>query len=203
MQVPADGNPSPNNKSQSRGAAGQSKDGQERGNPGEEHTSLEIAAYLFYQRKLEPQARSQIQLLAKDVSRAMSTQTIIDSKGRRVRKKLCYRRKATNPDGTTYTQATWFDKDFAPPNVKEAIFDQRRDSVANIVWQLKQDIDHYNEFDNPGAQYQTTFDFMGDMADREAGLALIMESQAGEADADDGDYFDEEEDFAQRLAAAF
>jgi hypothetical protein len=150
--------------------------------PGEEHTSLEIASYLYHQRKLEPQAKSQIQLLAKDVSRAMSTQTIVDEKGRKVRKKLCLKRRVTNPDGSTYVQATWFDKDYAPPTVKEAIFDQRRESAVNIVWQLKQDIDHYNEFDNPGAPYQTTFDFIGDMADREAGLHLIMESQEEEED---------------------
>ena len=171
--------------------------------PGDDHTSLEIAAYLYYQRKLEPQAKSQIQLLAKDVSRAMSTQTKIDGKGRRVRQKLCFKRKVTNPDGTTYVQATWFDKDFAPPTVKEAIFDQRRDSAVNIVWQLKQDIDHYNEFDNPGAPYQTTFDFIGDMADREASLALIREIPESDDDPEGVDYFDEEEDeLAHRLAAA-
>ena len=171
-------------------------------NPGDDHTSLEIAAYLYYQRKLEPQAKSQIQLLAKDVSRAMSTQTIIDGKGRKVRKKLCLRRRVTNPDGTTYVQATWFDKDFAPPTVKEAIFDQRRESAVNIVWQLKQDVDHFNEFDNPGEPYQTTFDFIGDMADREAGLALIRESQEAEDEPDGGDSFDEEEDFSHLFVAA-
>ena len=176
-------------------------------NPGDEHTSLEIAAYLYYQRKLEPQAKSQIQLLAKDVSRAMSNQHKIDGKGRRVRQKLCFKRKVTNPDGSTYVQATWLDKDFAAPTVKEEIFDQRRDSAVNIVWQLKQDIDHYNEFDNPGAPYQTTFDFIGDMADREAGLALIRETQepdnTPDDDPDGADYFDEEsDDLAHRFATA-
>lgn len=169
--------------------------------PGDEHTSLEIAAYLYYQRKLEPQAKSQIQLLAKDVSRAMTTQHKIDGKGRRVRQKLCYKRRVTNPDGSTYVQATWFDKDFTPPTVKEAIFDQRRDSAVNLVWQLKQDIDHYNEFDNPGAEYQTTFNFVGDMADREAGLELIRESQQIADDLGEDDYTDDEEDLTRRLAA--
>jgi hypothetical protein len=108
----------------------------------------------------------------------MSTQMVIDAKGRRVRKKLCLRRKAKNPDGSTYIQATWFDKDFAPPSFKEEVFDQRRESAANMLWQLKQDIDHYNEFDNPGAPYQTTFDFVSDMADREAGRELINECKS-------------------------
>lgn len=54
--------------------------------------SGEIAAWLFYQRKLEPSIRDQVKLLRRDVSRAMSTQVVIDSKGRRVRQKLCLRR---------------------------------------------------------------------------------------------------------------
>lgn len=168
--------------------------------PGEEHTAVEIASYLYHQRKVEPQAKSQIQLLAKDVSRAMSTQTIVDDKGRKVRKKLCLRRRVTNPDGTTYVQATWFDKDFAPPSVKEAIFDQRRESAANVIWQLKQDIDHYNEFDNPGEEYQTTFDFIGDMADREAGLALTRDG-GGEDYGEEGNYLDEESELSTLLLA--
>lgn len=97
----------------------------------------------------------------------------------------------------TYIQATWFDKDIAPPQFKEAVFDQRRESAANMLWQLKQDIDHYNEFDNPGEPYQTTFDFMGDMADREAGRELILETQS-----EDDDYDEEFDDFDHRLDAA-
>lgn len=162
-----------------------------------EHTTIEIASWLFHQRKVEPAAKSQIQLLAKDLSRAMSTETIIDERGRRVRKKLCLRRRVKNPDGSSYVQATWFDKDFAPPTFKEAVFDQRRESAENMLWQLKQDIDHYNEFDNPGAMYQTTFDFEPDMADREAGRKLIDETPA-----ENEDYDEEADPFDHRFAAA-
>lgn len=163
-----------------------------------ELTSLEIASWLFYQRKLEPAAKSQIQLLAKDVSRAMSTQTFIDARGRRVRKKLCLRKKMTRPDGSVYFQPTWFDNDIATSQFKALVFAQRRDAVGNILWQLKQDIDHHNEFDNPGQPYQTTFNFEPDMADHQAGLDVI-----NEVVVDDGEVYDEESDpFDQRLAAA-
>lgn len=155
--------------------------------------SGEIASWLYHQHRLEPSVTDQVKLLQRDVSRAMSTQIVIDEKGRRVRQKLCLRRKVTGTDGKTYIQATWFDKDIAPPTFKEAVFDQRRDSAANILWQLKQCIDHYNEFDNPGTDYQTTFNFEADMADREAGRELILETQAEE------DYDEEADDFAHRF----
>lgn len=157
--------------------------------------SGEIASWLYYQRKLEPSITDQVKLLQRDVSRAMSTQVFIDEQGRRVRKKLCLRRKVERTGGGSYIQATWFDKDIAPPSFKEAVFDQRRESAANMLWQLKQDIDHYNEYDNPSEKYQTTFDFYGDMADREAGRKLIMETQTGEEDYED----EELDDFDSHL----
>jgi hypothetical protein len=99
------------------------------------------------------------------------------------------RTKVTKPDGSSYINPTWFDRDIATNQFKEAVFDQRRDSVARILWQLKQDIDHHNEFDNPDAEYQTTFNFIKDMEDFDAGRLLILETEESEE-------YDEEEDDA-------
>ena len=158
--------------------------------------SLEIASWLYYQQKLAPPSKTQIQLLQKDVSRAMSTQTTVDEKGRRVRQKLCLRTRVERPDGGSYIEATWFDKDIAPAPFKEKVFAQRRESVANILWQLKQDVDHFNDFDNPGEEWQLLLDFGGDMADRQFSINYPTSSEEDDLDEDDEDFAD------QRLAAA-
>ena len=62
----------------------------------------------------------------------------------------------------------WWDIDLAPPHFMRDSFQQRRLSIADDCWQLKQDLDSYNKFYNKATLLQAEFDFREDMADREA-----------------------------------
>jgi hypothetical protein len=62
-----------------------------------------------------------------------------------------------------------------------ASLQQRRMGIADDCWQLKQDLDSYNDNWNPGDRIQIWFDFMEDMEERE--LSAHYPSA----------YFDEEE----------
>jgi hypothetical protein len=46
-------------------------------------------------------------------------------------------------------------------------FQQRRAGAADICWQIKQDLDSYNKFQNKGAPLQISFDFRDDNEERE------------------------------------
>jgi hypothetical protein len=129
--------------------------------------SRQIAAWLLREKKWAPTTDEAIDILTRHVSYAMRTQFTIDPDGRRVRRKHAVRYSERRPNGT-YTQTTfWYDKDIAPPQFMLESFQQRRAGAADVCWQIKQDLDSYNKFDNKGAPLQISFDFRDDMEERE------------------------------------
>jgi hypothetical protein len=77
--------------------------------------------------------------------------------------------------------AVWNDITTAPPEHMLASLQHRRMGIADDCWQLKQDLDSYDDNWNPGERIQIWFDFMEDMEERE--LSAHYPSA----------YFDEEE----------
>jgi hypothetical protein len=49
---------------------------------------------------------------------------------------------------------------------------QRREAIADDCWQLKQDLDSYNQYHNPAKPLQGLLDFTEDVEEREAARAV-------------------------------
>jgi hypothetical protein len=130
--------------------------------------SREVAAWLLRENKCQPTIEEAVDILARRVSAAMRTEFFTDPDGRRVRHKHSVRYKETLEDGTKKQMTFWWDIDLAPPHFMRDSFQQRRLSIADDCWQLKQDLDSYNKFYNKATPLQAEFDFREDMADREA-----------------------------------
>lgn len=130
-------------------------------------TSREIAAWMLREGKCAPTIEEALDILTRHVSHAMRTQFTTDPDGRRVRRKHAVRYLEAKPDGTPVQTAFWYDMDIAPPQFMLESFQQRRAGAADICWQIKQDLDSYNKFQNNGAPLQISFDFRDDNEERE------------------------------------
>ena len=97
----------------------------------------------------------------------MQKRVATDADGRRVRRKHAVRYQKKAPDGTLIQTVFWYDMDIAPPQFMLESFQQRRGGAADICWQIKQDLDSYNKFQNKGAPLQISFDFRDDNEERE------------------------------------
>jgi hypothetical protein len=143
----------------------------------------DAAAWIYKNKKWQPSLSTIIDLLAKEISDAMRTEYFEDEKGRRVRKKHAVRRKMQDEFGKWKQLVFWDNIDTANPQFMEQSFSQRRGAIADECWQLKQDVDHYNENFNHAKPLQLWLDFSDDVADREAGLTE-PESESNEAELD-------------------
>jgi hypothetical protein len=129
--------------------------------------SREIAAWMLREKKCAPTMEEALDILTRHVSYAMRTQFATDADGRRVRRKHAVRYQKKAPDGTLIQTVFWYDMDIAPPQFMLESFQQRRGGAADICWQIKQDLDSYNKFQNKGTPLQISFDFRDDNEERE------------------------------------
>jgi hypothetical protein len=88
-----------------------------------------------------------------------------------VRRKHALRLKDTGPDGAKRQLVLWVDIELASPQFMQQSIQQRRESIADDCWQLKQDLDSYNQFHNPAEPLQVLLDFTEDVEEREAARA--------------------------------
>jgi hypothetical protein len=141
-----------------------------------------IAAWIYQNNRFRPTKEETLRLLVRHLSDAMRTQYKTDPEGRRVRRKHAVRYKETDADGTKRQLVLWYDIDIAPPHFMFESLQQRRGGIANDCWQLKQDLDSYNNYYNKGEPIQILLDFREDMEDREAsGYTPLAE----DSDSDD------------------
>ena len=131
----------------------------------------DIAAWLIRENRWAPSPQAAIGLLARDLSEAMRTQYTTDAAGRRVRRKHALRLNDTGPDGAKRQLVLWVDIDLASPQFMQQSMQQRREAIADDCWQLKQDLDSYNQFHNPAEPLQVLLDFREDVEEREAARA--------------------------------
>lgn len=124
----------------------------------------EVSAWAVHTRAYEPQPKSTMKLLAREISHALREDFFTDSQGRRVRRKHAQRISAGGKDGQ---MVLWHDITEASRPQMQAAFQQRRHGVVMDCRQLKVDVDSYNDNYNRSVPIQMCFDFEEDLLDLE------------------------------------
>ncbi len=126
-------------------------------------TARQIASWAIREGLWQPQPSALVDRCADELARAMREDYITDAQGRRVRAKHAAR---LEEGGTQVT--LWADIRTASREHMAVALQQRRQQVVGDCWQLKCDVDSYNENMKPSEPIQMIFDFTDDMAEMEA-----------------------------------
>jgi hypothetical protein len=126
-------------------------------------TTKEIAAWAVRTGLWAPQPGSVVEQCADELARAMREEYITDPQGREVRAKHAAR---IREDGKQVT--LWADIRTANPNHMSRAFQQRRKQIVGDCWQLRCDVDSYNDNRRPEEPIQVIFDFTLDLEELEA-----------------------------------
>jgi len=123
----------------------------------------DVAAWAIEQKLYRPAPRDVVKLCREALAESLRQEKRVDSKGRK------YRAKHSVRDSIGGVQLNlWADIDNAPRSFMEKSFSQRRKSIVGDCFQVKQDVDHFND-ENPGeAPIQIILDFSDDVAEMEA-----------------------------------
>lgn len=120
----------------------------------------ELAAWAYRNGLHKPNAKTIIDLIAKDIAQVFREEYRTDKHGRRYRAKHA----VTNKQGNK-PQSLWADLDDieAPHEHFQTSFGQRRSQVVGDCFQLKTDADVYNEKRKPKVPIQIVLDFTLDV----------------------------------------
>ena len=127
----------------------------------------EVAAWAIREKVYEPEPRSTMKLLAKELSAALREVYFTDPQGRRVRKKHAQRIWDDTTDGRHEQKVLWHDITEATRPQMQAAFQQRRHGIVMDCRQLRHDVESYNENFNKSVPIQMVFDFTEDLKDLE------------------------------------
>lgn len=122
-----------------------------------------VAAWAIEQGLYRPAPRDVVKLCREALAESLRQEKRIDAKGRKYRAKHSVR---TNIGGVQLS--LWADIDNAPRSFMEKSFSQRRKSIADDCFQVKQDIDHFNDENPDELPIQIVLDFTDDVAEMEA-----------------------------------
>lgn len=125
-------------------------------------TALTIVQWALKSGRLEPDGEGLIAFLSHQMSRALREEFESDPQGRRVRAKHAVKLKI---DGEQ--RSLWGDAG-AGRDFMELAFRQRRQQIVGDCFQLKKDLDSYNDNHNSGEPLQLELGFANDVAEREA-----------------------------------
>jgi hypothetical protein len=125
----------------------------------------DVAAWAVREREYEPEQRSTIKVLARDLAAALREVYIVDPQGRRVRQKHAERVWREVHEGKQEQLVLWHDITEATRPQMQAAFQQRRHGIVMDCRQLKCDVDSYNENYNKAVPIQMWFDFREDLED--------------------------------------
>lgn len=121
-------------------------------------TARDVASWAIAQSLWEPRQADIIAQCADDLARALREEYRTDRFGRRYRTKHAVR---INKGGVQYS--LWADLDTAPRAHMERAFGQRRQQIVGDCFQLRIDVDVYND-NNPSAPaIQLVLDFTRDV----------------------------------------
>jgi len=126
-------------------------------------TARAIAAWAIDRGLWQPSPSAVIDRCAEELDRAMREEYVTDPQGRRVRAKHAAR-IAEGGEQTTL----WDDIRTASREHMSVAFQQRRQQIVGDCWQLKQDVDSFNQNMKPALPIQAVFDFRDDLAEMEA-----------------------------------
>jgi hypothetical protein len=125
-------------------------------------TTREMARWAIVNDKWQRHEEAALNQCAQDFAEALREHFEEDPSGRRVRMNHAAR---VNQKGKLVT--LWGDMRKAAHSFIETAFRQRRNQIIGDCYQLKQDVDSYNEFYNKGVAIQLPLDFGPDVAEQE------------------------------------
>lgn len=129
-----------------------------------EPTTLEVVADWAVARGLyQPNLRTVAQMCRDDLADSLRQDRRIDRKGRSYRAKISVRESI----GGVQT-SLWSDADLAPRMFVQKSAMQRRRAIAHDCFQLKQDVDHFNDERGGDDPLPLPLDFTEDVAELEA-----------------------------------
>lgn len=138
-------------------------------------TSHQIAAWAIQTRRWQAQRSSLIDQCAEELSRAMGEEYHRDPQGRQVRVKHAAR---VSHDGTQ--KWIWDDIRSATRDHMARAFQNRRGQIFGEVWQLKNDVDSFNENRVPEKPIRMVWDFTDDCEERELSRRLASKTATGQ-----------------------
>jgi hypothetical protein len=122
-----------------------------------------VAAWAIEHGLYRPAPRDVVKLCREALAESLRQEKRTDAKGRRYRAKHSVR---TNVGGIQLS--LWADIDNAPRSFMEKSFGQRRKAIADDCFQVKQDVDHFNDENADEPPIQVVLDFTDDVAEMEA-----------------------------------
>ena len=131
---------------------------------GSDPVSLDLVAEWAIEKGLFwPEPRSVVKLCREALADSLRQEKRVDSQGRVYRAKHSMRQ---NVGGVQLT--LWADIDSAPRIFMEQSFAQRRKGIAADCFQIKQDVDHFNDERGKLHPIPLVLDFMDDVLELEA-----------------------------------
>ena len=121
-------------------------------------TARDVAAWAIAQNLWGPRRADIISQCADDLARALREEYRTDARGRRYRTKHAVR---ITRSGVQY--ALWADIDKAPRSHMERAFAQRRQQIVGDCFQLRVDVDVYNDNNPDDSPIQLVLDFTRDI----------------------------------------
>ena len=121
-----------------------------------------IAEWALNKGAWKPPAESLIKKAVEEFTDAMRNEYVTDPQGRRVRAKIAVRVKR---DGKQIT--LWGDP-ASDPHLVRLSYAQRRRLIVGECYQLKLDVDSYNQNRNTDRPVQISFNFESDLQEKEA-----------------------------------
>ncbi|MDZ5698661.1 hypothetical protein [Chelativorans sp. M5D2P16] len=123
----------------------------------------EVAAWAIERGLYKPAPRDIVKICRDALADSLRQERRVDEKGRKYRAKHSVRTWIKGQQ-----LSLWADIDTAPRSFLEKSFGQRRKSIADDCFQIKQDVDHFND-EHPGEEpIQMIIDFTDDVAEMEA-----------------------------------
>jgi len=124
----------------------------------------EVAAWAIQQRLWQPYPADFVSQCADELSRALREEYRIDKNGNKYRAKHAVR---ISSGGAQLT--LWADIDTAPRSYLEKAFGQRRQQIVGDCYQLKMDVDYYNDSYAKEKPIQLVLDFTMGVLERQLG----------------------------------
>ena len=118
----------------------------------------------------QPNRRTIIQIFREDLAASLRQERRLDDKGRSYRAKINVRETVGGVQ-----MFLWSDADLAPRSFVQKSTNQRRRAISHDCFQLKQDVDHFNDERGGDNPLQLPLDFTDDVAELEAAGRLLAE----------------------------
>ena len=122
----------------------------------------EVAEWALKTRRFSPSPKSVRKICRDALAESLRQEKRVDENGREYRAKHCVRQSSGGRQ-----LHLWADIDTAPRAFMVKSFGQRRKAIANDCFQLKQDVDHFNDV-SEASEIQLIMDFTDDVTEMEA-----------------------------------